>query len=250
MKSINKAFDILELLLNNPDTEFQLSDICEATGLNKSTANRITGILVKRGYVSQKEKRGKYTLSTRFLTSSKQIRQSKRIKEVANPYLLKLGRSVHESVALAVRDGIYAYIIDAVTSQNILTTLVAVGSKLPLYCTSVGKLFMAHMSPPELEHYLSNIELQQFTAHTITDINILKASLETICKEGVAYDNEEQWNGIGSVAVEVPDGENNIIAAVSVVVPSIRLTREGTSEMLPHIKTCAEEISQAVGSYS
>lgn len=222
MKSINKAFDILEVLLANPDSELRLSEICESTGLNKSSANRIISILINRGYVSQKEKRGKYALSTRFLTSSGQIKQNKRIKEIAHPYLVKLGHSVGESIGLAIRDKNNAYIVAAIASPNVLTANVAVGAKVPLYCSSVGKIFLANMTEPELIQYLADVELAKYTADTITDVSHLKASLKMIKEEGVAYDIEENWLGICSFAVGVPDKTNDIIASIGIVGPSIR----------------------------
>jgi len=245
MKSINKALDILEVLLNNPDSELRLSEICQFTGLNKSTANRIVSILIKRGYVSQKEKRGKYSLSTRFLTSSGQIRQSKRIRDIAKPYLSKLGYAFNESVVLAIRDLNYAYIVDAFVSTNILTTMVAVGSKLPMFCTSSGKIFLANMTGPELEKYIANAEFLQYTINTITDHKRLKATLEKVREEGVAYDNEEQWIGLKSIGVGILNSEGKIIASIGIVGPSVRLTGDIVPEMIKELKNCAASISEA-----
>jgi len=246
MKSINKAFDILEVLLVNPDNEQSLSEICESTGLNKSSANRIIAILVNRGYVSQKEKRGKYALSTKFLTSSVRIRQYKRIKEIAHPYLVKLGHSVNESIGLVIRDKNNAYTVDVIPSSNVLTTVFGVGSVLPMYCTSVGKIFLANMTEVELEDYLVNIELTKKTEDTITDVSHLKASLKMVKEEGVAYDIEENWLGVGSVAVGIYDNSKNIIASIVVVGPYVRLTRGKMSEILPDIKYCAAEITRVL----
>jgi DNA-binding IclR family transcriptional regulator len=246
MKSINKAFDILEVLLVNPDSEQSLSEICESTGLNKSSANRIIAILVNRGYVSQKEKRGKYELSTKFLTSSVRIRQYKRLKEIAHPYLVKLGHSVDESIGLAIQDKNNAYMVDVIPSSNVLTTVFGIGSILPLYCTSVGKIFLANMTEAELEAYLANVELTKKTDDTITDVSHLKASLKMVKEEGVAYDIEENWLGVGSVSVGIYDNSRNIVATIVIVGPYVRLTRGKMSDLLPDIKNCATEITRAL----
>jgi DNA-binding IclR family transcriptional regulator len=247
MKSINKALDILEVLLNNPDSELRLSELCQLTGLNKSTANRIVSILIKRGYVSQKEKRGKYSLSTRFLTSSGQIRQSKRIRDIAKPYLSKLGYAFNESVILAIRDLNHAYIVDAFVSTNILTTTVAVGSKLPMFCTSAGKIFLANMTEPELEKYIVNVGFQQYTVNTITDPRRLRAALKIVKEEGAAYDNEEQWVGLTSLGVGIYNKEGKSIAALGIVGPSVRLTEDKMPAMIKELKACAAGISESAG---
>lgn len=246
MKSINKAFNILEVFLANPDGELRLSEICAFTGLNKSSANRIISILVNRGYVSQKEKRGKYTLSTRFLTSGSLIMQNRRIKEIAHPYLVKLGHSIRESIGLSTRDGNNAYIIDSVPSQEVLTINIPVGAKVPLYCSSIGKIFLANIDEPELNQYFNGIALTEYTPDTITDINHLKASLKMIKEEGVAYDIEESWLGICSLAVGIPGKNDNALASICVVGPSIRMTWGKMSEILPDVKTCATEIVKSL----
>ena len=135
MKSINKALDILEILIHNPESDLSLSEIVDITKLNKSTANRILSTLIQRGYVIQKEKRGKYTISTVFLTAVRHLEQGKRIKDLAAPFLYRLCRIINETFILTVLDSDNAYIVDAVGGTNILNIRVVVGSKLPLYGT-------------------------------------------------------------------------------------------------------------------
>ena len=248
MNSINKAFDVMEVFLNNANKGLRLSEICELTGLNKSTANRIASILMDRGYVIQKEKRGKYSLSTKFFTAIEQIRRSKRIKEVSKTFLENLCKLVNETVILCTFDNEtnVAYIIEVINSKNVLTIQSDVGARLPLYCTGAGKIYLAYMSEQQLGNYLKSVEFIKFTVHTITDHNHLRASLKMIKEEGVAYDDEEQHLGIRNVAVGIFDDKNEIIASIGVLGPHIRLTREKMSEILPHIKKCAKDISKAM----
>jgi len=84
MKAIKKTFDVLELFLNDKD-EISLSDLSKLSGINKTTVSRITSTLVKLGYLRQRERRGKYSLGTKFLDFSGYIKTKIRIRDMAIP---------------------------------------------------------------------------------------------------------------------------------------------------------------------
>lgn len=244
MKSINKALDILETLSAN--NELRLSEICEYTGITKSTANLILSALVKRGYASQKTKRGKYSLNNNYIVINNEDKIKKELRETAKPYLIDLSNKLKENVVLGILHNYYASILVAAETKNVLTTITEVGSITPLYCTGLGKIFLANFSRDELEQYFKEVELEKVTANTITDKNQLKASLKIIKEEGIAYDDEERILGVRNVAVGIRNSEGNIIAAIGITGPSVRLTHKRMSEILPDIKLYAAEISESL----
>ena len=246
MKSINKALDILEAVSVSAESELRLTEICEATGLLKSTANRIISILVKRGYMKQTKKRGKYYLNRKFISLNIQNQNIRILREIAAPYLLRLSNLVGESTIIAVKSGNNVRVIEAVEKRQILSINVDLEVENPMYATGSGKILLAYMSDEELEQYLNTTEFRKLTANTITDANHLKAFLKMIKKEGVAYDDEESFLGIKNVSVFIRNSGGKVFASLGVLGPSVRFTREVITQILPDIKQCAKEISEAI----
>jgi IclR family acetate operon transcriptional repressor len=247
MKSLNKALDILEVFVDLGGGEIRLSELAQLTGLNKATVSRIVSALVKRGYMSQVERRGKYILGAKFLNFGAVIKQKNRIKDIAMPHLVKLNQLVEESVALFSLDREKAVFIEEVHSKYILRLPPDTTAMPPLYCTAIGKILLASKAARELERYLHNTDIKAYTPNTITDLNRLKSQLMTVAKEGVAYDDEELYPGFRSVAAGIRDAEERLVAGVGVQGPSVRFTRAIMKEIAPDVKHCAMAISIDLG---
>lgn len=247
MKSLNKALDILEVLVDLGGSEIRLSELAQLSGLHKATVSRIVSALVKRGYMSQVERRGKYVLGEKFLNFSTVIKQKNQIKDMAMPHLIKLTQLIKESVALFSLDEEKAIFVEEVHSKYLLRLPSDAGPMPPLYCTGIGKILLASKVAPELEEYFQNTDIRAYTPNTITDLNVLKSQLRTIAKEGVAYDDEELYPGFRSVTVGIRDAEERLVAGIGVQGPSVRLTRARLKEIAPDVKHCAMEISIDLG---
>ena len=247
MKSLNKALDILEVLVDLGGSEIRLSELAQLSGLHKATVSRIVSALVKRGYMSQVERRGKYILGTKFLNFSAVIKQKNQIKDMAMPHLVKLNQLIKESVALFSLDEEKAIFVEEVHSKYHLRLPPDAGPMPPLYCTSIGKILLAGKTARELEEYFHNTDIRAYTPNTITDPNRLKSQLKTVAEEGVAYDDEELYTGFRSVAAGIRDAEERLVAGIGVEGPSVRLTRARMKEIAPDVKHCTMEISIDLG---
>lgn len=247
MKSLEKALRVLEVFLDTGDREVRLSDLARLSGLNIATVSRIVSVFVKLGYMNQLEKRGRYVLGTKFLNFSAIIKQRNKIRDIAMPHLIKLNKSVGESVTLLNWDGNKLVFIDEVYSRHPLRITPDPSTALPLYCTGVGKIVLADMTDTELEEYFHNADIQAYTPNTVTKLADLKACLKKIAREGVAYDDEELYLGVRCVGAGIRDAEDEIVACVGVSGPSVRLTRERMMEIAPDVKKCAMQISIDLG---
>lgn len=246
MDAINKAFQILEVFLNYDD-ELSIAEIANETQITTSTSHRIVNILVKRGYLEQSYKRGKYFLSPKKLVDfSRIVKNRLKVRNVALPYMRELSQSVNEAVELSLRYGQIAYNTEVVNSNRLLN-VTPDSATFNLYSTGVGKVFLAYMTEKDLEQYLSEVKLQARTTKTITDVAELKEQLIRIRQEGVAFDDEEHELGVRVVAAPIKDWDDNLIAAIGVVAPTLRLTKQKMGEMSPFVKKYAALISQAMG---
>jgi IclR family KDG regulon transcriptional repressor len=252
MKSLDKSLDILEIFLNG-ESEMTLTDIAEKSHLNKTTLSRILKTFVKRGYLKQREKRGKYSLGTLFIEFSGVIKGNIKIRDVAIPRLVELSRLVKESVILAVWDGNDAILTETIyptrarAEHDQLKVVPDEGSKSPLHCTSVGKIILADRTEKELQQYFENRRNARFTPKTITDIDGIRQHLSLVREKGVAFDDEEYSIGVRSVSAGLRNSEGRIIGAIGVLGPSVRLERAKMEELAGAIKTTALDISRELG---
>jgi len=246
MTTIEKALDVLEIFLDRDD-EIGLSEIASLSGLNIATAHRIVLTLVNRGYLSQKRKRQKYSLSTKFLQYSNVLSRRMKIRDIAFPIVDALNKMVGESVNIAIMDRNEVVYIEHIETKKSLRIFTQVGNRVPLYCTGVGKIFLAHMSDDELQNSLSSTDLVPHTVNTVTDIERLKQELEQVKTEGVATDNEEMEIGVKCIASPVKNSEGSVIAAISVSGPTARLGNKRVNEIKTLVKSCAAEVSRALG---
>ncbi len=246
MKTIQKALDILELFLDR-DEEIGLAEIASLTGLNVSTAHRIVATLMKRGYLNQRQKRQKYSLSTKLLQFSNVLSKRMKIRDLAFPILDGLNKMVSESVNIAILDQNEAVYIEHIESNQNLRMFTQVGNRVPLHSTGVGKVFLAHMNGEQLEDFLNGKLLPSYTKNTITDVDKLKHELIIIREEGVGIDDEEKEIGVKCIASPIKNSTGSVVAAISVSGPSARLSNKRVQEIKPLIKSCALEISRAMG---
>jgi DNA-binding IclR family transcriptional regulator len=116
-----------------------------------------------------------------------------------------------------------------------------------LYCTGVGKIFLATLTTQKLEKYFQSNKIKAFTPNTITRLDQLRKHLMKVAREGVAYDNEEWYLGVRTVAAGIRDSEEKLVGCIDVTGPTVRLTPEMQKEMAPYVKQYAMKISIDLG---
>ena len=246
MDAINKAFEILDVFLRTRDA-LNISEISHLAKVNSSTTHRIASILVKRGFIEQQKKRGKYSISTKYLADwARIIKKRLKIRNIALPYLQELSQIADEAVEMSGCHGQVAYNIEMIHSDRLLN-IRPDSSTFNLYSTGVGKVFLANMSSKEFPEYINSVILQPRTPSTITDVVKLKKHLQKVRENEVAFDDEEHEIGVRMVASPVKDWDRNIIAAIGVLGPSIRISKKRLGELAPKVKECAQLISKAMG---
>jgi IclR family KDG regulon transcriptional repressor len=243
MKTLQKATKVLELFLSDK-AEWSLSELSEMSGLHKASINRIVSFLVKAGYLNQRGRRGKYSLGMKFLDFSGVIKNRISIREIAMPYLTKLGQQFEESVFMAVCNGEKAVLIETIHSSQLLRAVQVEGAILSLHSTAAGKLFLAGMTEEGLERYCNSTGLERHTPYTITNLDDLKTQLRIIEKEGVAIDEEEHVIGVSCVAAGIKDSMGRLVGAIGVIGPTTRLANERLREVKQVVKTYGLEISR------
>jgi DNA-binding IclR family transcriptional regulator len=215
---ISRAAGILRVLQAHPGGLSQ-SEIGERVGIARSTVSRILNALEDEGLVaSRRGARGPYRLGPEIARMASTVRLG--VVTDMHPYLTDLSRVLNETVDLSILDGDRANFIDQVVAPHRLQAVSAVGESFPLYCSANGKALLAALPDDQRAQAMPN-RLVQLTPNTITDQARLRKDLDRIRAEGVAYDREEQTEGICAVGA-VLRGVSDVLVAVSVPVPAQR----------------------------
>ena len=246
MDSAKKVISILEVFLKQKD-KVGISDLAKLSGLSLSTAHRFATTLAKEGYLKQEFKRGKYSLGIKFLEFGRIILSRLELNNIARPFLEEIGEQSGETVVLAVFDGTDVINIMRVESRHVLQVHSAIGRIAPLHATAVGKILLAFMPEEEFTKYLGNKELISRTNKTITNINVLKKELETVRREEIGIDDEENNPGVWSIAAPVRDWTGKVVAAVGIIGPVSRQSLRETEKLKELIKRIGDQISRDMG---
>ncbi len=175
--------------------ELALSDVARATGLTRAAARRFLLTLVKLGYVNFAD--GRFSLRPRVLELGYAYLSSLTLPEVAQPHMEALVAKVNESSSISVLDDLEVVYVVRVPTRRIMSITLSVGTRLPAYATSMGRVLLASLPDDEFEDRLSRIEIRPLTARTVADKNELRAILAATRKQGYAATDQE----LGGAAV-------------------------------------------------
>ena len=234
-----------ELSLCEPAGLVELSNRLE---LHKSTVHRILSSLQMMGYVRQEEDTGKYRLSLKWMEISNRITEKLDIVSIARPYLRKLSEISGETVHLVEVEGNEAIYIDKVESgSNSIRMVSRVGSRIPLYCSGVGKAMLSERSDEEIEEIWNSSDIRAMTPKTILSLDEFLETIREIRKFGYALDNEENEMGVRCIAASILDHEGKARNAFSISAPVGRMTDEKLKMLAEYVLESKRNISGEFG---
>lgn len=233
-QSVQKTFIIIETM-HHYARAMPLLDLAEQTNLPKATLSRFLYTLMTLGYVKQDSETLFYSLTKKFLELTQTTDVNQQLIEKIRPTLLNLSSKLTEATSLSIRDQNELLYLDSVDSQERLLSITQkIGKRAPLYCTGAGKIFLAALSESQLEAYLSENVLQPLTPHTIIKKEALKKELKKIKQQQFALDQEECELGVFCIATPIINQQNQLIAAMSISVPTIRIHSQKVEEVVTY----------------
>lgn len=246
MKSLHKVLDIIEAMAKSGG--IGIRELSAHTGYPPPTVHRITSTLIERNYVKQDPATKRLSLSVQFLELGTNVQQQFNLTAIARPHLERLMAECKEAVNLAVQDGDYVAYLDHVRSNySMLQLFTRPGARAPLYCTGVGKMFLSHWPPTEVEAYLDRILLVPHTPRTIVDRRRLMDELVQIRAAGYSVDDEEMEKGVRCVAALVMDHRGRPCGAVSISGAAMRIAPARIKVYATSVKSCSLAISKELG---
>jgi IclR family pca regulon transcriptional regulator len=228
-----------------------IADIAEQLGMSRSTTHRYVITLVALGYLEQGASR-KYRLGLRVTDLGMSALNSTGLREHSRPHLQELRQRTTYTVNLAVLDGPEILYVDRARSYRRGQTQIDLdlhpGSRLPAYCTSMGKLLLAHLPETEQRDMIGEMKLTRRAPNSITSKKALRNELDHVREEGFAVNDQELAEGLHSISAPVRTDSNEVVAAVNMAAHSSMISLEELVEHLgPHLITTADRISARLG---
>jgi IclR family KDG regulon transcriptional repressor len=215
---VHKSMQLLDAL-DSGKGPMTLSDLAASTALPKTTAFRYLYTLRASGFVAYDERTERYVIGPRMAVASPLPSYAARIKEIAQPAMLRLQRQFNETVNLGIRDGSDIVYIDMVGSSRLLFAEAMIGKRDPLHSTALGKAILLTLGQSEIDRALPR-QMVARTPHTITDREFFLDEIARCAQRRYALDLEENELGARCVgaAIGEPSGRG-AMAAISISGP-------------------------------
>ncbi|MFG1814271.1 IclR family transcriptional regulator C-terminal domain-containing protein [Kribbella sp. NPDC049174] len=222
IRSIERGFAVL-LAFDADRPSPTLAELATATGLSRPAVRRILLTLQRLGYVAAAGSR--WSLTPRVLTIGQHYAATHGFVETAQPHLLRLAEATQESASLAQLDGTEVVYVARVQVRRIMSIAVDVGSRVPAYATSMGRVLTAWADSSVVDAVVAG-GLHRLAQRTITDPTAYRDSLHQVRKQGYAVVESELEDGLLSAAVPVRDPHGDVLAALAYSTTSGRMTAE------------------------
>ncbi|MFC5520382.1 IclR family transcriptional regulator [Polaromonas jejuensis] len=223
-----------------------LTEVAGRSGLTRAGARRILLTLQTLGYVDSDGKL--FRLTPRILDLGFAYLSSMPIWNLAEPVMETLVEQVKESCSAAVLDGTDIVYVIRVPTHKIMSISLNVGSRLPAYCTSLGRMLLSALPENELMQRLQASKRTARTKHTVTDIDELAARIAQVRRQGWALVDQELEEGMVSMAAPITNRAGQTVAALNISGQANRTSAKVMqASMLPQLLTAAQTISRLLG---
>jgi len=237
-----RAVTVMEIVARS-ERPLPLTEIADAAGLPAPTAYRILTLLEGAGLL-QREPTGKtYGVGHRLARLGVDVLSNNGPRLERRAILRRVVDEIGETCNLAMLHGDEIIYIDRVETDWSLKAELKPGSRVPLHCTSSGKLFLSQMPRARRRKLLEAMSLKRYTANTITDVDVLEAQLAEIARTRVGINDEELQAGVVGIAVPVTDKAGRVIATVALQAPVARLTLAQAMEFVPSLQAAARAVA-------
>jgi IclR family transcriptional regulator, pca regulon regulatory protein len=229
-----------------------VSELGRDIGLSRSTTHRYVATLAALGYLQQDPATKKYRLGPRVLDLGFSAINSMELREVAAPHLRELSDVTGYTVNMAILDGLDIVYVErsrsARAGQREIDLNLHVGSRLPAYCTSLGKVMLAFLEENDQKAALAGIDFTRRGPNTVTSRAAFLLELKRVREDGFAINNEELAYGLRSIAAPILSRDAVAVAAINLAVHSSMVSMEDlVARLSPTLRAAAADISARLG---
>ena len=246
LSALEKALRVIEVLADEPQP-VRLADITDRVPLPRATTHRVLKQLEAYGLIVRNHGRDRFSVGPTCAQLALKVVSSANQAAPLRAVLQDVVRDTGETCNLGVLDGFDLIYLQRIECQWPLRVHMQPGSRLPAYCTSGGKVLLAHLDPEVRTRLLRAHKLTRFTRKTITRVAALEAELDRIRSQGYGVNDNEYTDGIVGIAVPVRAGAGRVLAALALHGPTARFSIEVAKAQLDTLHRAAERIAHAWG---
>jgi len=245
MTSLARGLAVIQAFTQR-QREPTVSQISAKTGFSRAAVRRCLYTLAKLGFAASDDSRH-FHLQPRVLALGHSYISSMPLAAMAQPILENVSHILHESCSIATLDRTDIVYIARANVTRIMSIDLVVGSRLPAFCTSMGRVLMADLPAETLEAFLARVEFKRYTERTVVNAEKLRQLLRLVQRNGYCIVDQELESGLRSMAVPVRDSAGRVVAALNVGAHAQRVSIQDLQvRFLPHLKAAAQELSVIV----
>lgn len=242
--SLARGLTVIEAFQDHPDG-VTVGDAAARTGLSRAAVRRLLITLESLGYATHSG--AVYRLSTRVLRLGFSFLSSYSLPALAVPALEAVSNAIHEASSVCVLEGDEIVYLARSATRRVMSVGLSIGSRLPAYCTSMGRVLLAALPDSELDAYLKRAVLEARTPKTITRKKALAKELKRVRLQGYALVDEELELGLRSIAVPIVSRSGRVVAAMNTGVHASRVSAaEMIVRYLPVLQDAAVSLGRAL----
>lgn len=224
VKSADRLISVLEYLANARHATF--TEIVRDLKIPSSSMFDLLGTALRRGFIVFDEHTRQYRLGIRLWEVAQGTTSEMYLATISQPFMDELAKRTQETVQLAQLDGRENVYLAISESPHPMKLVSSVGTRLPAHTTGLGKTLLASLTSDQIQRMYSGVSLRAMTSNTITDLDQLILEIQKIRERGYGEDREEYIVGCHCIAMPIRGRNGQVVAAMSVSVPTPRFTSE------------------------
>lgn len=245
--AVKKALEILELMAVS-GRSYTVTEIVSKLDISTNSAFRIFKELESKGYVTKDSQDSSYDLTPKLYYIGNAIRDRVSFVKAAQQFMRNINKFTGETVVLTKFGEKYGtLVIDQLESREPIKFLSTIGVTYDSYCSAMGKAMLSSLLADELDEYLNNTNLEKKTKTTITDIDILKSEISQVRESGIAFDREENLDGLTCIASPVYSGSGKLEGAIGISGLCFRMDKAKAKKFAEFISEQAKQFSCSLG---
>lgn len=239
--ALEKGLSVIEAL-GASGSKLTLSDVARGAGITRAAARRFLLTLTALGHAEYDGQR--FALTPRVLRLGYAYFSSASLPRLAQPVLERVGERTHEVASLAVLDGTEVLFLGRSTRRRIVSATTGVGTRMPAYCSAMGRALLAHWPESEIDAFLRSIPRDRLTPKTKTGMRELLDEIAKVREQSYAISDEELEIGLRSIAVPVADSRGQSVVAIAVSLQASHMTAaQMVRQILPTLRSARDELA-------
>lgn len=244
MSGLAKGLSVIETFTAQRPRQ-SISEVAEASGLDRATARRCLLTLAHQGYADYDGKF--FALTPKVLRLGTACLASMALPHIVQPSLDQLSEKLNESSSVSILDGTEVVYIARAAQQKVMSIALMPGSRLPAYCTSMGRVMLSALPEAEALALLEQAPLIPRTSFTKTDIPVLMEELRSVRAQGFATIDQEVELGLRSIAVPLVNMRGQTVAALNVGLSTSHASLQDLqSRILPALLALQQELKSMI----